>query len=100
MNTAAAGTTTLAGTLSDTRVGWTVGTGVEWAFARNWNTRLEYDYMDFGTKVENISAAGVTGANGGAVGPFEANLPISVSHTVSMVKWGVNYKFDPGFLFW
>jgi len=90
------GTTTLAGTLSDTRVGWTVGTGVEWAFARNWNTRLEYDYMDFGTKVENISAAGLNDINV----RFGANLPISVSQNVSMVKWGVNYKFDPGFLFW
>jgi outer membrane immunogenic protein len=89
---------TLGGTISDTRVGWTVGTGLEWAFAKNWTTKLEYDYIDFGTKVENIVASGNTGFAGG--GPFAANLPVSVSQSVSMVKWGVNYKLDPGFLFW
>lgn len=91
---------TLAGSLSDTRVGWTVGTGIEWAFARNWTTKLEYDYIDFGTKVENIAASGTTGGFAGAPAPFAANLPVSVSQSVSMVKWGINYKFDPGFLFW
>jgi outer membrane immunogenic protein len=92
---------TLAGSLSDTRIGWTVGTGLEWAFARNWTTKLEYDYINFGTKVENIAAAGTVGGfsvGGGA--PFAANLPVSVSQSVSMVKWGINYKLDPGFLFW
>jgi outer membrane immunogenic protein len=98
-NSAAAGVTSLAGTLNDTRLGWTVGTGIEWAFAKNWTTKLEYDYMDFGTKVENISTAGLLGA-GGAVGPFAASLPVNVSQSVSLVKWGVNYKLDPGFLFW
>jgi outer membrane immunogenic protein len=91
---------TLAGSLSDTRVGWTVGTGIEWAFARNWTTKLEYDYIDFGTKVENIAASGTAGSFLPPGTPFGANLPVSVSQNVSMVKWGVNYKFDPGFLFW
>jgi outer membrane immunogenic protein len=89
----------LAGGLSDTRVGWTLGTGIEWAFARNWTTKLEYDYMDFGTKVENIVTSGSNGGFG-TNAPIAANLPVSVSQSVSMVKWGVNYKFDPGFLFW
>jgi outer membrane immunogenic protein len=92
--------TTLAGTLSDTRVGWTVGTGIEWAFARNWTTKLEYDYADFGTKVENIPAAGTSSFGAFPPVPFAANLPVSISQSVSTVKWGVNYKFDPGFLFW
>jgi outer membrane immunogenic protein len=91
---------TLAGSLSDTRVGWTVGTGLEWAFARNWTTKLEYDYANFGTKVENIATGGTSGGFLGAPLPMAANLPVSVSQSVSMVKWGVNYKFDPGFLFW
>jgi outer membrane immunogenic protein len=91
-------TTTLAGTLSDTRVGWTAGAGIEWAFAKNWTTKLEYDYADFGTKVENIPVAGTNSVV--PVTPIAANLPISISQSVSTVKWGVNYKFDPGFLFW
>jgi outer membrane immunogenic protein len=35
---------------SDTRVGWTVGAGVERKFSPNWSGKLEYLYMDFGTK--------------------------------------------------
>src|SRR5215470_18801932 len=29
---------------SETRLGWTVGAGVEWAFWENWSVKLEYDY--------------------------------------------------------
>jgi outer membrane immunogenic protein len=93
---------TLAGRSGDSnRVGWTVGTGVEWAFARNWTGKIEYDYIDFGTKVQNIAAVGTTGeiAAGGPF-PFAANLPVSVHQSLSMVKAGINYKFDQGFLFW
>jgi outer membrane immunogenic protein len=35
---------------SDTRVGWTVGAGVERKFSPNWSGKLEYLYMDFGSK--------------------------------------------------
>ena len=35
---------------STTRTGWTVGSGVEWAFARNWSATLEHDFYDFGGK--------------------------------------------------
>ena len=37
-------------TASDVRVGWTLGAGMEWAFARSWSAKLEYDFMDFGSK--------------------------------------------------
>jgi outer membrane immunogenic protein len=92
---------TLAGTGSNTRVGWTVGTGAEWAFARNWTAKIEYDYIDFGTKTQTIATAGTTGdiAAGGPFA-FAANLPISVHQNLSVVKAGINYKLDPGFLFW
>jgi outer membrane immunogenic protein len=32
-----------------TRTGWTVGTGVDWAFAPHWSSTLEYNYYDFGS---------------------------------------------------
>ena len=37
------------GSSSETRDGWTVGTGVEWGFAPHWSTKLEYDYVGFST---------------------------------------------------
>jgi outer membrane immunogenic protein len=35
---------------SATRSGWTVGAGLEWAFARNWTVFAEYDFYDFGNR--------------------------------------------------
>jgi outer membrane immunogenic protein len=39
---------TLFESLSQTRVGWTVGAGWEYGFTPNWSARLEYRYTDFG----------------------------------------------------
>lgn len=86
----------VAGVLSDTRTGWTVGTGIEWAFARNWTAKLEYDYMNFGSAAESIAISGID-SNGNA---HATNLAVNVSQQISEVKFGINYKLDPGFLFW
>ena len=84
------------GNAQDTRTGWTLGTGIEWAFARNFTVKLEYDFIDFGTWSETIP---VTGAIAGA--KIAANSAISISEQISEVKFGINYKTDPGFfLFW
>ncbi len=32
----------------ETRIGWTAGAGIEWAFWGNWSARIEYDFYDFG----------------------------------------------------
>src|SRR5262249_2571956 len=66
---------------SETRVGWTVGAGVEWAVWENWSVKLEYDYLDFGSRTVTF--------NDPLLGP--AN--ISVSERISEVKLGVNYRF-------
>jgi opacity protein-like surface antigen len=34
--------------INKNRVGWTVGTGLEWGFHQNWSVKVEYDYLDFG----------------------------------------------------
>jgi outer membrane immunogenic protein len=85
-----------AGALSDRRTGWTVGTGIEWAFARNWTAKLEYDYMNFGTVAESIPFGGIDSNNH----VHTTNLAVNVSQQISEVKFGINYKLDPGFLFW
>jgi outer membrane immunogenic protein len=36
--------------VGDDRFGFTVGTGVEYAVWNNWSAKVEYDYMDFGSK--------------------------------------------------
>lgn len=94
------GTASAAGALSDTRIGWTVGTGLEWAFARNWTAKLEYDYLNFGSKTATIPVAGFNTANTSANANLASNLAVNVNQQISEVKLGINYKFDPGFLFW
>jgi opacity protein-like surface antigen len=40
---------------SETRTGWTVGGGIEWAFWSNWSAKAEYDYYDFGTRTITLT---------------------------------------------
>lgn len=63
---------------SNTHVGWTVGGGVEWAFADPWSVKLEYLFLDFGDE----SYFGGPGAGG-----FDADAQI---HTF---KIGLNYRW-------
>lgn len=67
--------------VSDTRWGWTAGAGVEYAFAPAWSAKLEYNYMDFGTKA--VSFAPLTSTD--------------IDQQIHAVKFGINYKFGlPG----
>ena len=40
---------------SSTRLGWTIGAGVEQALSENWTARVEYRYTDFGTHSDNLN---------------------------------------------
>ena len=66
---------------SETRVGWTVGAGVEWAVWENGSVKLEYDYLDFGSRTVTFND------------PLSGPANISVSQRISEVKLGVNYRF-------
>jgi outer membrane immunogenic protein len=66
---------------SITRTGWTVGTGVEWAFAPNWSATLEYDYYDFGSKGLTLTA------------PNEVLTITGFKDTIHTVTTGVNFHF-------
>jgi outer membrane immunogenic protein len=82
-------------TSSGIRVGWTVGTGVEWALYDNWSVKLEYDFIDFGSDPVNFTGVIHNGAVSNA-STFNTNN----SQYISEVKVGVNYKLSPGILFW
>ena len=64
---------------SETRTGWTIGVGGEYAFT-NWLTGFaEYDYYDFGTKSDTFTGTFTTTA--------------SIKETKSVAKAGLNFKF-------
>jgi outer membrane immunogenic protein len=74
------------------RVGWTVGTGIEWGVWQNWSIKAEYDYIDFGTKTTPISGTVLPGIAGlGAAVGLEDDLRIQ------QVKVGLNYRILPNF---
>ena len=72
----------LGDSISHTRVGYTVGGGVEYAFTNNWSIRAEYRYTDFGTFTDNLA----TSTGGG----------VNVRHheTDNRVQAGISYKFN------
>ena len=39
----------------DTRLGWTIGAGLEYMFAPAWSAKLEYNYVDLGTQTLLLS---------------------------------------------
>jgi len=70
----------------DTRWGWMVGVGVEYAFTPNWSVKAEYNYLDLGTHRETLQ-------------PVPANCPgclpfqYDVRQRMDLVKIGLNYRF-------
>lgn len=82
---------TLAESANFTRMGYTVGAGLEWKFARNWSVFGEYDYFDFGTKSGNLFSTGLVPAFGGA-GALADTVSLRLRSQQALV--GVNYKFD------
>jgi outer membrane immunogenic protein len=68
-------------TSSGTLTGWTIGGGFEYAMARNWSIRLEYNYLDFGNHTLFLQG------NAGDGGPETYNTHFS---TITM---GINYLF-------
>lgn len=62
---------------NDTRLGWTVGGGIERKFSPNWSAKLEYLYMDFGTKTYFAGTANQT----------------DVSFRDQVVRAGINFSF-------
>jgi len=87
---------------STTRLGWTVGGGIEAMLSPNWTVKAEYLYVDLGTTA--------SGALGGATTAILANVPQQGFTTVvdttfagtartrvrdNIVRLGINYHFTP-----
>jgi outer membrane immunogenic protein len=71
-------------TSSETRVGWTIGGGVEYAITDSISVKMEYDYMDFGTDRVGFRAPCDCEAT-----PFKTDIDQSM-HTL---KAGLNFQF-------
>jgi outer membrane immunogenic protein len=74
------GNNTTVGTASETRSGWTVGGGLEYAIVNNLSIYIAYDYFDFGTKTITFTGAFPT---------------TDIKERNSNVKVGLNWKLWP-----
>lgn len=84
-----------AGSTTQTRGGWALGVGGEWAFAPKWSLKAEYLYMDFGT----FSYATPCTTFGAGLCPVGSNFLFdnSVRAQEQVFRVGINYKFGwPG----
>jgi outer membrane immunogenic protein len=76
------------GTSSSTTNGWTIGTGVEWGFARNWSAKLEYDYVKFNTDTYTLTDTSVLPVPG-----VVTAYTRSATSSENIVKLGLAYRF-------
>lgn len=85
MDTSAVGTTAAGNAFalsnSSTQTGYVVGAGVEYAFARNWSAKLEYQFMD-------LKSAKLTGVDSGGNA-----IASSINPDLHTVRAGINFRF-------
>jgi len=65
----------------DTRFGWLIGVGLEYALDTNWSVKAEYDYLNFGS--DNVSLT-----DGDRTAIFDIDQDFHIA------KIGISYKFD------
>ncbi len=78
------GVVTAFGSSSQTRVGWTIGAGIEGMITRNWSAKLEYLYVDLGS----YNSATVSLAPASLIG-----VNVNSRFTDSILRAGINYRF-------
>jgi len=81
-----------AGSDSTTKVGWTIGGGLEWALWSNWSVKTEYLYYDLGNGTVLLSEVPLGGPP-----PLFHVSPNPISATFQnrggIVRVGLNYQF-------
>lgn len=79
-----------AGSRSETRTGWTIGAGSEWAFLANWSLRAEYLYLDFGSFSYGLACTVPSCSNAPTI-PYAWSAHVRSADHVFRV--GLNYTF-------
>lgn len=72
---------------NSTRVGWTVGAGVEGVVSGNWTAKIEYLYMDLGTVSGSFVTPIITPSGAFATSRYSSRI------TDNILRVGVNYKW-------
>jgi outer membrane immunogenic protein len=73
---------------SSTRVGWTLGAGVEGVISGNWTAKLEYLYVDLGNVSGSFATPVVAPSGAFVIASYNSHI------TDNILRVGVNYKFS------
>ncbi|MGH6869096.1 MAG: outer membrane protein, partial [Methylocella sp.] len=86
------------GSISDTRVGWTAGGGLEWLFAPSWSLKVEYLYYDLGSVTYSAGFPTAIAAPGGVIAVGTPIFGLASQATTrfngNIVRAGINYHFN------
>ena len=66
--------------------GWTVGGGIEWAFAGPWSAKVEYDYIRLSSNSFTVPATSVFLPN---------DVFTTANRNIQTLLGGINYRFGP-----
>lgn len=69
---------------SATRTGYVLGSGLEYALTPAWSAKIEYNYIDLGSKTVALTDAAGDVSN------------VLIGQQLQLVKMGMNYKFGAG----
>ena len=84
---AVSNTVTGASSNNVTKLGWTVGGGIEYALNRNWTAKVEYLYVDFGS-VDTTLSTTVTPPK-----TTPNQMATSADLHANIARAGINYRF-------
>jgi len=72
---------------SSTKVGWTIGAGVEGVISGNWTAKLEYLYIDLGSVSGSFATPLVAPSGGFLTSSYNSHI------TDNILRVGVNYRW-------
>lgn len=73
--------------VTETKVGWAAGAGLDYALSARWIASVEYLHVDLGS----VASSGVTSSTGG--GTTTATLNYSTRLTSDILRGGIAYRF-------
>ena len=76
---------------SGTQTGGLLGMGVEYAFLPNWSAKIEYNFIDFGSRSFSAPISTNSSLAGTPLAGLTA-IPFSTTENEHIIKAGVNYR--------